>query len=1565
VADTTLEIALAYEKFVKGSGEIIKALQALQKVAKATKGDVDKARTDTVKAAEGAAKAEVAAAKATEAAAKAKVAAIKKAAREEEQALRKIEREVVKELRTRRSLSEAAVKLARKTEADRTRAMREGQALRASLFKTAAAQKVARERAAAAAEIAALRDAEAESRRIFKSRAEQRKKDASEKKRLDREKIQSEKRVAQEAKKAASEKIKADRASAKASKDTSKQVKRDVNTLLGAYRDIILASRRVGTQVTVAMKQVSSSVGKAVRGVRTDVTSLQAAIAIGAVTTVGTAAVSKAGDFETGLAKIGTILPPDTARDDLKQYRDALLKLNEESAKDLLDITEGAFRVIGGLPVAAREFGNVIDILTQAVRTAEAGGAGVDETVRAFLAVLNSYSEAGLTATQVSDKFFATINRGNTNIKELAGSVGNSAAAAAKFGITIDELLGGVATLTTGGQNARASFVALTGLMNAFIRPGTKAKEAFEKAAEASGHFGFEAKASTLKQLGLVGVLEVVNKGLSENVDGMAKAVRNIRGMRGAAGLTGAAFERFKDNVEAVNGAVGDTDNALTFFRGTLNRTTAILGAKFTTALVTIGEQIIPGVVAKFNELGEAIQANQNEIATAFKGLFDNLVALLDWTVRNREALLYFFGVIFFAPRIFAFAAVIGSVTLALVRLGKQALITASLMGSAGATGALNYIAGFKAGLSGIGGSIAASLLSAQGLILIAAGTVAAAIGAVITIAVVKGINNGFLSSQAADKANAIGRGVARETAERDKETQALIARKRFNKEGLPPELDSSTFLIPGKGPGAKPQAVGALDAAVALSKADFEKQVAEKAARQIAEQGRIGAEIVRIQQERPEAVADVEKRKGDVAGVVVGAAEQLAASEQRLETLDEQFKTALERSRAIGLAQEALEGKSKIAIEKAEAIKAQAEADAKRAASDKEFADALEAGKGKAEKNDAARKKASDAAEKARRKAAREALRDAKRLDRENERRLKAILDAEQAQREAELELRGIRNESAREALENAHALFNEQVENVENLTEAELLGLAEKVEGYANFLNERKELVAEELRLVQASADDAKKVEDEQLEERLRTLKADKAAPLELEEELQKALLDKTEQGIRKQAALSKALETGAQLREAATAAAEAKKDEIDAGVEAAKLRAFGEQEEFERQERLAVKPRARVTRKLEKGEFARGVERQTRANQEFADERFGSNVATAQTLIGGATSGVATLFGAGSGAATAAGAGASALAGSVVPYIAIAEAIKGLLGSLAEFITGGGLNVWFQEFFENLDNFLLAVVEDLPANFVNLMTETLPEWIEHFLSETIPRFISSLITDFIPGMVEGIFKGIPLMVAGFVKGIAGLFAGLGQAIVDGFAAAIAALGGGAGGKVAGLLTSPLSGLKSAGRILTGDAGGEDYFRALLPGALSVVDLFKNKGGPIRSSARGSSPLAAAFSAMGAQRFADGGTVRGLLAARLGADTEPALLAAGEGVVNREGMNRIGGEAGLDAINRGSSQANLQAPTGVNIRIGGALGALVNQVEASVIDPRGRVVQSFNRRKRVPMMSSVVRRT
>ena len=135
---------------------------------------------------------------------------------------------------------------------------------------------------------------------------------------------------------------------------------------------------------------------------------------------------------------------------------------------------------------------------------------------------------------------------------------------------------------------------------------------------------------------------------------------------------------------------------------------------------------------------------------------------------------------------------------------------------------------------------------------------------------------------------------------------------------------------------------------------------------------------------------------------------------------------------------------------------------------------------------------------------------------------------------------------------------------------------------------------------------------------------------------------------------------------------------------------------------------------------------------------------------------------------------------------------------------------------------------------------------------------------------------------------------------------------MAGAAGGALAG---AAIGGVPGA--IVGGIAGG-------LAGALSFHD-----GGHITSKM--SNPgLASMFSGLGARGYATGGMVDGiqnsingsrLRAFRRGVDDVPAVLQAGEAVLNRQAVTNLGEET-INALNSGSTPVE-SGPTSVNISI------------------------------------------
>ena len=101
---------------------------------------------------------------------------------------------------------------------------------------------------------------------------------------------------------------------------------------------------------------------------------------------------------------------------------------------------------------------------------------------------------------QLPISFSRRLKFGKLRFEDLAQNIGKVAPVATTLGVSLDELLAAGAALTTGGNTLSASFTSLSGIMNAVLRPSTKA-------ITLSKELGIEFSVAALKAKGLTGFL--------------------------------------------------------------------------------------------------------------------------------------------------------------------------------------------------------------------------------------------------------------------------------------------------------------------------------------------------------------------------------------------------------------------------------------------------------------------------------------------------------------------------------------------------------------------------------------------------------------------------------------------------------------------------------------------------------------------------------------------------------------------------------------------------------------------------------------------------------------------------------------------------------------------------------------------------------------------------------------------------------------------------------------------------------------------------------------------------
>jgi TP901 family phage tail tape measure protein len=271
------------------------------------------------------------------------------------------------------------------------------------------------------------------------------------------------------------------------------------------------------------------------------------AIAFGSVRALAT--------FEKQLSMVSTMLDEQSMKL-MPQYELAMKRMAKVYGEGTKTISKGLYDILS----ASVDASKALDVLEVSIKAARAGFSTTAISADAITTILNAYGLEAERAGDVSDLLFAIVKRGKITFAELSSSIGQVASVAAITGLSMEELGASIATLTRTGLRARITMTALRSLISQFLTPSAEAsKLAWEE-------FGLEINTTTLKAIGLSGVLEKLRGATAEQLAviipnirgyvGLAAALQNVEGhttdldlMLNRTGKTQEAYEKTTENL--------------------------------------------------------------------------------------------------------------------------------------------------------------------------------------------------------------------------------------------------------------------------------------------------------------------------------------------------------------------------------------------------------------------------------------------------------------------------------------------------------------------------------------------------------------------------------------------------------------------------------------------------------------------------------------------------------------------------------------------------------------------------------------------------------------------------------------------------------------------------------------------------------------------------------------------------------------------------------------------------------------------------------------------------------
>jgi len=359
-----------------------------------------------------------------------------------------------------------------------------------------------------------------------------------------------------------------------------------------------------------SLAKVSVAMTAAVKAVKIGALAMAASIGVG---------VWQAVKFEKQMAMVSTMLD-EAGMKKMPEFAAGIRRLAVEFGESTETLSKGMYDILSASVAPEKAMG----VLATAAKAAIGGFTSTAVAADAITTVLNSYGMSADQATVISDKMFATVKRGKLTYEELAGSIGKASATAAIAGLSLDELLASVSTITRAGIRSDIAMTGVIGTLQSFMKPS-------DDGAKLARQLGFELSTATLKAEGLAGVFKRLNGLTAEQ---LATLFPNIRGLKGVAAAMQDQAGFAKDLAMMVNSA-GMAEEAF----GKASDTTAFQLSRLKEGLLevvrTVGDALLPvvrrladwvtGLSGRFKELlewlrpvGEALESLWAAMERAF-----------------------------------------------------------------------------------------------------------------------------------------------------------------------------------------------------------------------------------------------------------------------------------------------------------------------------------------------------------------------------------------------------------------------------------------------------------------------------------------------------------------------------------------------------------------------------------------------------------------------------------------------------------------------------------------------------------------------------------------------------------------------------------------------------------------------------------------------------------------------------------------------------------------------------------------------------------------------------------
>lgn len=346
---------------------------------------------------------------------------------------------------------------------------------------------------------------------------------------------------------------------------------------------------------------------------------------------IGAIAVNSARQFETAFVNIGTLVDNDTKK--IAEFEKGVKALLKEVPKSSEDLGASAYNIVSAGITDTTE---ALNVLKSSSKLAIAGLGETGEAVDIITSAINAFGKNASESDKIADTFFKGVQAGKTTVSELARGFGAVAPVANEIGVSFEELIANVASLTTTGLKASEGYRQIRQVMVGLIKPTADLQKVMELA-------GITNVKSEISANGLNQTLLKLRTTAEANGIAFDTAFGSVEAMNASLALTGDIGNTANATLENIKNGSDSVTEAFENQTKTLDNQYQLLKNNLNVTMGDLGKSILPMVVTAVKLLTNIVRV-LGETWLSLSPVIQNAVVILSSLVAGFGVMLVVVG---------------------------------------------------------------------------------------------------------------------------------------------------------------------------------------------------------------------------------------------------------------------------------------------------------------------------------------------------------------------------------------------------------------------------------------------------------------------------------------------------------------------------------------------------------------------------------------------------------------------------------------------------------------------------------------------------------------------------------------------------------------------------------------------------------------------------------------------------------------------------------------------------------------------------------------------------------